>query len=119
VEKEMLILIIVKNRMKLKKYILLGTGLGAYKAVSPSFFGGNLFPKEEEGTIKTVAVCDANGDIFWFESDELQVVEVDGIKISEIGLSGPDEYDYCPACGAKLMKNEDSCHECGLVFNGR
>lgn len=79
-------MIIVRDRETYKKYIVLGTGLGAYKAVRPSFFGGNLFPHEEEGTVKTIAVCDSKGDILWFESNYLQVIEVDGIKISEVDL---------------------------------
>lgn len=48
--------IIVRDKKTHRKYILLGTGFGAYKAVRPSFFGGNLMPHEEEGTIATVAV---------------------------------------------------------------
>lgn len=78
--------VIVKVKNTQKKYILLGTGYGAYKAVTPSFLGGNLFPNEEEGTLLMAAVCDNNGDIIWVKSDALQVIEVDGVKISEIDL---------------------------------
>ena len=78
--------VIVRVRNTQKNYILLGTGYGAYKAVTPSFLGGNLFPNEEEGTIPMAAVCDNNGDIIWVKSDSLQVIEIDGVKISEIDL---------------------------------
>lgn len=78
--------IIVRDKNTNNKYILLGTGFGAYKAVRPSFFGGNLLPHEEEGTIGTVAVCDKKGEISWIDSNDLQVIKIDGIDISEIEL---------------------------------
>lgn len=124
--------VVVKDKKTQKKYILLGTGFGAYKAIRPSFFGGNLLPHEEEGTIATVAVCDSKGNIIWIESDVLQVIEVDGVKISEIDLFEADReadrieeklnenkkslnyYEFCPMCGTKLNENEQYCPGCGL-----
>lgn len=120
--------VIVKDKNTQKKYILLGTGFGTYKAVRPSLFGGNLLPHEEEGTIATVAVCDSKGDIIWIDSDALQVIEVDGVKISEIDLFESDRIEeklnqskkalnyceFCPTCGTKVNKNEQYCHGCGL-----
>jgi len=49
--------IIVKHKQTLKKYIFLGVGYGTYKATRPSFIGGNLFPNEEDGEKRVVAVC--------------------------------------------------------------
>ena len=49
---------IVRSKQNGKKYILLGTGFGAYKATRPGVFFGNLIPEEEQGQIKMVAVCD-------------------------------------------------------------
>lgn len=119
---------IVKHRNTGQKYVLIGTGFGAYKAVAPSFFGGNLFPNEEEGTIAMVAVCDSNGDISWINSEYLQVVEIDEIKISQIDLSETFEsennlniskdklksIEFCPTCGTKVNKKEQFCVGCGL-----
>jgi hypothetical protein len=48
--------------------------------------GGNLFPNEEEGTLPMAAVCDTSGNIVWLNSDSLQVIEIDGVKISDINL---------------------------------
>ena len=124
--------VIVKDKNTHKNYILLGTGFGAYKAVRPSFFGGNLFPHEEEGTIATVAVCDFKGDIIWIDSNDLQVIEVDGVKVSEIDLFKSDRieeelnknkkelnyFEFCPACGTKLNKEEQYCLGCGLKVMG-
>jgi len=120
--------VIVRQKSTQKNYILLGTGFGAYKAVRPSFFGGNLFPHEEEGTIATVAVCDKTGNITWINSDDLQVIEIDGVDISEIDLPEPNESreghderkkalnhcEVCPACGTKNNENEQYCISCGL-----
>ncbi len=109
--------IVVKNKENNRKYILLGTGFGAYKAVRPSFFGGNLLPHEEEGTITIVAVCNYKGDIIWIESDKLQVIEVDGIKISELDIYNEDKNNEelrCPACGSKVNKKQIYCSACGL-----
>lgn len=78
--------VIVRVKNTEKNYILLGTGYGAYKAVTPSFLGGNLFPNEEEGTLPMAAVCDNKGDIVWLNSDSLQVIEIDGVRISDINL---------------------------------
>jgi len=120
--------VIVRHKSTQKNYILLGTGFGAYKAVRPSFFGGNLFPHEEEGTIATVAVCDKTGNIIWINSDDLQVIEIDGVDISEIDLPESDtsrenqdeekkalnHYEVCPACGTKVVEDEQYCISCGL-----
>ncbi len=69
---------IVQTKKTGKKYVLLGTGFGAYKAARPDVFLGNLWPTEDEGQITMVAVCDGEGRIRWAQSDDLTVVEVDG-----------------------------------------
>jgi len=74
---------IVLHKETGKKYVLIGTGLGAFKATRPSFFGGNLFPNEEEGEIPVTALSDENGKITWIYTSELEVLEVDGKKIKE------------------------------------
>lgn len=77
---------IVRHKNTGRKYALLGAGFGAYKATRPSFFGGNLFPNEDEGTIEAAAVSDSNGIIYWIPTNELQVLEIDGKSISDIVL---------------------------------
>ena len=78
---------IIQSKKTGKKYVLLGTGFGAFKATRPGVFLGNLMPEEEEGQITMVAVCDGEGKIRWAQSDDLVVVEVDGSSPGEI-LSG-------------------------------
>ncbi|MBD2843625.1 hypothetical protein IDH44_00355 [Paenibacillus sp. IB182496] len=53
--------VIVLHKSTNQRYILLGTGFGAYKAQRPSFLGGNLFPHEEADEIPVAAVCDTRG----------------------------------------------------------
>ena len=69
---------IVESTRTGKRYVLLGTGFGAYKATRPGVFFGNLNPNEEEGEFTMVAVCDPKGVIRWTHSDDLIVIEVDG-----------------------------------------
>jgi len=76
--------IIVKHVASGEKYILLGTGLGAYKATRPSLFFGNWAPAEESGQVTMVAVCNRAGQIGWVECSELEVVAVDGDKPAEL-----------------------------------
>lgn len=76
--------IIVRHRNTEEVYALIGTGYGAYKATRPSFLGGNLFPHEEEGEIPVAAVSNVAGDIEWFYTKDLQVIEIDGINVEEL-----------------------------------
>jgi hypothetical protein len=76
--------IVVKNKKTQNNYILLGTGFGAFNASKPNYFFENLLPYEQKGTISMVAVCDEEGNISWIDSNELQVVQVDGISISDM-----------------------------------
>ncbi|MBP89300.1 MAG: hypothetical protein CMJ64_21730 [Planctomycetaceae bacterium] len=75
---------IVQSKRNGKKYVLLGTGFGAYKSTRPGVFFGNLIPDEQEGQITMVAVCSKDGNGRWTHSDDLTVIEVDGSSPSEL-----------------------------------
>ena len=66
------------------KFVLLGTGYGAFRATRPSLFFGNWVPTEDEGQISVVAVCDESGRIAWADSDDLTVISVDDRTPSEV-----------------------------------
>ena len=70
--------VIVQHRTSDEKYVLVGTGFGAYKALKPNWFFGNMMADEESGEISVVAVCNADGDIGWFRSNELRIISIDG-----------------------------------------
>lgn len=76
--------IIVQHFETNKKFILLGTSYSHYKDSRPSFLGGNLFPHEEEGEYQLAAVCDEKGEIEWFSTSELTVIEVDGMAPNDV-----------------------------------
>ncbi|MBP1153814.1 MULTISPECIES: hypothetical protein [unclassified Paenibacillus] len=120
---------IVLHKPSGEKYIFLGTGFGAYKATRASVLGGDLFPHEEAGEIMAAAVCDAQGHIRWFETEELQVLEMDGVSIdrlyeplakeesslkSEGAAIRMDE--QCPACLARVRAADRECPSCGLTL---
>ena len=67
-----------------KKFVLLGTGFGAFKATRPSLFFGNLAPSEESGQVTMVAVSNNRGQIGWVHSEELRIVEIDGKAPAEL-----------------------------------
>lgn len=118
--------IIVLHEPSNKKYILLGTGFGAYKAQRPSILGGNLFPHEEAGEIPVAAVCDENGVIQWFYTEELKVLEINGYAInlfkdrlrndSSRQKDEEEAYEQCPGCNEKVRNTDYECPSCGLTL---
>lgn len=75
---------IVKHIETGKQYILLGTGFGAYRATRPSLFFGNLAPAEDEGEVSVIFVCNSEGKVGWVQSEEVQVVEIDGAAPAQL-----------------------------------
>jgi ribosomal protein S27AE len=116
---------IVAHKVTGQHYVLVGTGYSFYKDSRPSFLGGVLFPHQEEGEFRGAAISDEYGVISWVQTIELEVIEVDGIRIGEIlkpylssyalansktDLSG----EICPACGTGVSAQEKECPSCGL-----
>ena len=76
--------VIVKHRETGERYVLVGTGFGAYKATKPNWFFGDLLADEQSGEMSVVAVCKADGGIGWFQSDDLLVVSIDGKALDTV-----------------------------------
>jgi hypothetical protein len=76
--------IIVEYLKDNKKYIYIGASYSYYKEKSPSFFGGNLFPNEEEGEFNCVLVSDELGHLVWLPAQEVKLISVNGSSPSEI-----------------------------------
>ncbi|MDP7078742.1 MAG: hypothetical protein QF415_02545 [Candidatus Undinarchaeales archaeon] len=70
--------IIVKEKETGARFVLLGTGFGAFKAARPGMLLGNLSPTEDKGEFTVLAVSDEKGEVHWIDSDAVVVVEVDG-----------------------------------------
>ncbi|MDR3599313.1 MAG: hypothetical protein P4L49_02320 [Desulfosporosinus sp.] len=108
-----------------KHYVLVGTGYSFFKNSRPSFVGGTLFPHQEEGESLCAAISDEFGVIRWVQTNEIRVIEIDGVRIGEIlepylnlGLTSDRESDplgdCCPACGIGVSAQDKECPSCGL-----
>jgi hypothetical protein len=76
--------IIVKHKRTGNEYILLGiNGTGEKTHLSPRFLT-DLFSQESSVSSSLMTVCDARGNIFFADIEELLVLEIDGKKPSEI-----------------------------------
>lgn len=82
---------IVKHRRTGNQYILLGIN-GETNKANPSRFISELFDREKPEVSCSATVCDSLGNIFVADIDNLQVVEIDGIKPADI----LPEADYDP-----------------------
>ncbi len=69
---------IVRRTGTSEKYILLGSGFGAYQSKKPNWFFGDLMADTAEGQYAMVCVCTSEGKIGWIESSEIVVDSVDG-----------------------------------------
>ena len=115
--------VIVVHKVTGDHYVLVGTGYSYFKDSRPSFLGGALFPHEEEGELKCAAVSDEYGVISWVQTNELQVFEIDGVRIGEMlrpysNKTSNTESDLtgncCPACGIGVSLEDIECPSCGL-----
>lgn len=67
-----------------QRAVLIGTGFGAYRSARPSFFFGELAPKEKSGELPVVALCNEDGDVMWVHSKEIEIESVDGVPPADI-----------------------------------
>jgi hypothetical protein len=81
---------IVVHRPSGHRYVLIGSGYGAWATSTPGVFFGNLAPREQGNQATLIAVTGVNGEIGWVPSNELLVVSVDGKTPQQIlEASGP------------------------------
>jgi hypothetical protein len=69
---------IVRHNRSGKRYVVIGAGFGAYSSMKSHWLFGDLAAEKQSGEITVIAVCDDRGRIGWVDSDDLEVVEVDG-----------------------------------------
>ena len=70
--------IIVKDKGDDKEYIVIGTGLGKYKSVSPNIIFGGWLPDEDSGETLAITVCDSFGKVGYIAAKNVEVISVDG-----------------------------------------
>ena len=66
------------------RYVLLGASFSRWKTSRGSALGGNLFPVEEEGDTRVLALCGPDGIVRWSEAKHYRVLEVDGVAVAEV-----------------------------------
>lgn len=71
-------LVFVEHKETHEPFLLLGTGLGVYRSEVYGKFSDSV----QQGVQKMLAVCDNSGKIYWFSSDDLTVVTVDGKEVN-------------------------------------
>lgn len=74
---------IVSSERSGERYVLLGTGFGAYQSKKPNWFFGDLVADTDEGQHALVCVCDETGRIGWLESSDVTVESVDGVGVGD------------------------------------
>ncbi len=91
---------IVQHRRTGDRYILLNIN-GTGSSVNPSRFLNELFTSEKAELPCIVTVCDAKGNLFLANLDNLFVVEIDGVEPAKIlpepsyqPQSPPSSYSY-------------------------
>jgi len=75
---------IVRHTSTGEKYVLLGSGFGAYQSKKPNWFFGDLIADTDEGQYAMVCVCNPEGKIGWMESPQVVVDSVDGQPVQSI-----------------------------------
>ena len=101
---------IVERKTNGKRYILLGSGFGAYQSKKPNWFFGDYVADTDEGQYAMVCVCNAEGRVGWFESSEVEVVSVDGQNVKSIfeAISDQLESTTPPEASRALPRGERS-----------
>ena len=68
------------------------------------------------------AVCDNTGSIKWFETDDLNVIKIDGHDVCSLIEETKEEHNkdkvpsYCPACGTSIFEDNKVCGSCGITL---
>lgn len=73
-----MLVFVVHNETE-EPFLLLGTGVGMYRSEDAN----KIFNRVTEGVYKMIAVCDKSGKIYWYPSDQLTVVTVDGKELRD------------------------------------
>jgi len=70
--------IVVTHKQKGGQFVVLGANYTKWKSSRASRLFGDLFPVEEEGAARVLAVCGADGVIQFGDADAFVVTGIDG-----------------------------------------
>lgn len=85
--------ILVEHLESKKRFLLLGTGLGQWASARPNRLLGDLFAKESGGTTTMCCVSDYGGRLGWVASDQLRVLSMDGVAVSDAFYAAEKAFD--------------------------
>ena len=75
---------IVRNTKTNERFVLLGSGFGAYQSKKPNWFFGDMIADTDEGQYAMVCVSNAEGKIGWLESSDVVVESIDGHSVTSL-----------------------------------
>ena len=75
---------IVRHDPTNRKYVLIGSGFGAFQSKKPNWLLGDLMADTSEGQHAMTCVCDSCGDLRWVESTQLTVISIDGSSPTDL-----------------------------------
>lgn len=70
--------IVVTHKQKGGQFVVLGANYTKWKSSRASRLFGDLFPVEEEGAVRVLTVCGADGVIQFGDADAFVVTAIDG-----------------------------------------
>jgi len=76
--------IVVTHVDKGGRFVVLGANASKWATSAGHPIFGNWAPVREEGTVRVVAVCGADGRIQFADADQLRVVEIDGQPLAAV-----------------------------------
>ena len=75
---------VVRHTESGRRFVLLGSGFGAFQSKKPNWLLGDLLSDTEEGQYAMVCVCSREGIIGWMESSQVVVESVDGQPVQSL-----------------------------------
>ena len=75
---------IVTHKSKGGRFVLLGASQSVWKTAHGSAVFGNLAPVKEEGAVRALAFCGADGVIQFGDADQFAVLSIDGQSPAEL-----------------------------------
>lgn len=85
--------ILVEHIESKKRYLLVGTGLSQWASARPNRLLGDLFAKESSGTSTMCCVTDYAGRLEWVRSDQIRVLWMDGVAVSDAFYAAEKAFD--------------------------
>ena len=74
---------IIRSIESSETYVFLGSGFGMFQSKKPNWLFGDLLSDTDSGSLKLICACDQHGEIVWLNSDNVEVISIDGKRPSD------------------------------------